>query len=201
MDRLGRFNSALLQSGSSINYIELKILANILADHLQTILPILICSELSYAVKGRTIQDSLHMVHTIAEKVAGKAALINLDQSKTFDRVDYRFLEAVLPAAGFGFHFRRWIRFLYASPGVMVEVNGVRSRPFTLTPSIRQGFPLSPVLYVLTLEPLLRKLKAYSVLRGLTLPGSTEVDWYTAYAGDISVLVTNSAKKSEGTKL
>ena len=62
----------------------------------------------------------------------------------------------------------------------MVEVNGVRSEPFTLTRLIRQGCPLSPMLYILALEPFLRKLKANPVLRGLTLPGSSEVTRYTA---------------------
>ena len=68
---------------------------------------------------------------TIIEKDDGYAALINLDLSKAFDRVDHGFLEAVLSATGFGLHFRCWIRFLYASPGVMVEVIGVRSKLFT----------------------------------------------------------------------
>ena len=44
--------------------IDLKILAKILADRLQTVLPSLICPEQSYAVKGKTIQDSLHLVRT-----------------------------------------------------------------------------------------------------------------------------------------
>ena len=60
------------------------------------------------------------MVRTIIEKVDGNATLINLDQSKAFDRVGQSFLEAVLSADGFGLHFRSWIRLLYASPGVMV---------------------------------------------------------------------------------
>ncbi len=102
-------------------------------------------------MKGRTIQDSLHLVRTIGETVDGNAALI---KSKAFDRVDHAFLEAVLSSAGFGVDFRTWIRLLYASPGVMVEVNGVRSEPFTLTRSIRQGCPLSPMLYILALEPI-----------------------------------------------
>ena len=170
---------------------DLKILAKILADRLQTVLPSLICPEQTCAVKARTIQDSLHLVRTIVEKVDGNAALINLDQSKAFERVDHSFLDAVLSAAGFGLHFLTWIRLLYASPGVTVEVNGVRSEPFTLTRSIRQGYPLSPMFYILALEPFLRKLKVNPVLRGLTLPGSSEVARYTAYADDVSCHVVS----------
>ena len=179
---------------------DLKILAKILADRLQTVLPSLICREQICAVKGRTIQNSLHLFRTIVEKVDRNAALINLDQSKAFDRVDHGFLEAVLSSAGFGLHFRSWIRLLYASPGIMVAVNGVRSEPFTLTRSIRQGCPLSPMLYILALEPFLRKLKANPVLHSLTLPGSSEVARYTAYADDVSVLVTSSAEVEEVSK-
>ena len=141
-----RFTRGIVKLLRKMLNTDLKILAKILANRLQTVLPSLICPEQTCAVKGRTIQDSLHLVRTIVEKVDGNAALINLDQSKAFDRVDHAFLEAVLSAAGFGIDFRTWIRLLYASPGVMVEVNGVRSEPFTLTRLIRQGCPLSPML-------------------------------------------------------
>ena len=105
-----------------------------------------------------------------------------------------------MSSAGFGVDFRTWIRLLYASPGVMVEVNGVRSEPFTLTRSIRQGCPLSPMLYILALEPFLRRLKANPVLRGLALPGACQVARYTAYTDDVSVLVTSSAEVEEVSK-
>ena len=83
----------------------LKILAKIEAERLQTTMLNLICPEQTCAVKGRTIQDSLHMVFIIIEKINGHVALINLNQSKTFDRVDHGFLEAVLSAIGFRLHF------------------------------------------------------------------------------------------------
>ena len=50
------------------------------------------------------------------------------------------------------------------------------------------------MLYILALEPFLRKLKANPALRGLTLPGSSEVARYTVYAEDVTMLVTSSAK-------
>ena len=105
-----------------------------------------------------------------------------------------------MSVAGFGVDFRTWIRLLYASPGVMVEVNGVRSEPFTLTRSIRQGCLLSPMLYILASEPFLCKLRANPALRGLTLPGTSEVARYTAYADDVSVLATSRAEVEEVSK-
>ena len=173
---------------------DLKILAMIPASCIQTVLPSLICPEQTWAVKGRTIQDSPHLVCMIVVKVNGNAALINLDQSKVFDRVDHGFLEAALSAAGFGEHFRTWTRHLYTSPVVMVEVNGVSSEPSPLTRSIRQGLTLSPLLYIVALEPFLQKLKVKPALRSLTLPGSREVARYTAYADYVSVLVTSIAE-------
>ena len=62
---------------------DLKILVKIQVNRLQTVLPSLICPEQTCAVKGRTIQDSLHCVGTIAEKVDRNTALINLDHCCT----------------------------------------------------------------------------------------------------------------------
>ena len=173
---------------------ELKILAKVLSGRLQVVLDKLIGPEQTCAVKGRSIQDNLHLVRTIIEKVDNGAALIKLDQSKAFDRVDHRFLESVLSAAGLGHDFRSWIRLLYASPSAVVEVNGVKSKPIILSRSIRQGCPLSPMLYILALEPFLRKLKANPTLRGIKLPGSSTSARYSAYVDDITLLVASNAE-------
>ena len=148
---------------------DFKILAKILEDCLQTVQPPLIGPE----------QDSLYMIRMKIENVNSGAMLIKLDQSKTFNSVDHGFLEAVLSAAGFELHFRSRIHFLYVSPGVIVEVNKVRSKPFTLSRSISQGCPT--------------QVEDERGHRDLKLPSASVVARYTAYADDISVLVTSSA--------
>ena len=82
---------------------ELKILARVLTNRLQLVISDLIGPEQNYSLKGRSIQDKLHLVRQILEGKENdtEAALINLDQSKAFDRVDYRFLATVLETAGF----------------------------------------------------------------------------------------------------
>ena len=85
--------------------------------------------------------------------------LISLDQSKAFDRVDHRFLATVLETAGFKPEFRRWISMMYHNPQAVVQVNGRHSRGFAIEHLVQQGCPLSPLLYVLALEPLLCRLR------------------------------------------
>ena len=48
---------------------------------------------------------------------------------------------------------------MYRNPQAAVQVNGRRSRAFEIELSVRLGCPLSPLLYVLALAPLLRRLR------------------------------------------
>ena len=169
---------------------ELKILARFLANRLQRVISDLIGPEQTFAVKGRSIQDNLHLIREVLEGIEDdtEAALISLDQSKAFDRVDHRFLATVLETAGFQTEFRRWISMMYHNP----QVNGRRSRIFAIERSVRQGCPRSPLLYVLTLEPLLRRLRDERTgpsLRGIPFFSSLAAR-VSAFADDITVFVS-----------
>ena len=88
---------------------ELKILTWVLAIRLQLVISDLIWPEQNYTVKGRSIQDNMHLVCKILEglKDDTEATLINLDQSKAFDRVDHQFLVTVLETARFKPEFHK----------------------------------------------------------------------------------------------
>ena len=171
---------------------ELKILARVLANRLQLVISDLIGPEQNYALKGRSIQDNLQLIREIIEGIKDddEAALINLDQSKAFDRVDHQFLATVLETAGFDPEFCKWISILYHNPQAVVKVNGKCSKAFVIERSVRQGCPQSPLLYVLTLKPLLRRLRDEGVrpaLRGIPLAGSV----HARISDDITVFVSN----------
>lgn len=61
-----------------------------------------------------------------------------------------------------------------------------------MTRGIRQGCPLSGLLYALSIEPLLVMLRKQ--LCGFSFPGSLDVDSIklTAYTDDITVVIKNS---------
>ena len=86
---------------------------------------------------------------------------------------------------------------MYHNPQAVVQVNGRRSRVFAIERSVRQGCPLSPLLYVLALEPLLRRLRDERTspsLRGVPFadPLTARV---SAFADDISVCIPPSGYK------
>ena len=78
-------------------------MSQVLANRLQVIISDQIGLEQTYAVKGRSTQDNLNLIREVLEggEDGTEVALISLDQSKAFDRVDHRFLASVLETAEF----------------------------------------------------------------------------------------------------
>ena len=73
-----------------------------------------------------------------------------------------------------------------------MQVNGKCLEAFAIERSVRQGCPLSPLLYVLALEPLLRKLRGGAenlALRGIPFAGCPRAK-VSAHADDITVFVS-----------
>lgn len=80
------------------------------------------------------------------------------------------------------------IKILAAYPSAKVRVNGTLSDAFPIRNGTRQVCPLSPILFVLTLEPLLRKLTLIPDITGIRSP---EKEYkYAAYADDILLFLT-----------
>ena len=77
-----------------------------------------------------------------------------------------------LKKMGFGPSFIRWVRVLYSKARCSILVNGYSCPVFYPTHGVRQGSPLSPLLYVLTMEVLACNLRAHPDLVGIKIPNS-----------------------------
>lgn len=75
---------------------------------------------------------------------------------------------------------------LYQTPMARIAVNGSLSDSFTLQQGTRQGCPLSPSLFLLTLEPLMQDIKLNADIKGVGF-NKTEVK-LAAYADDIPIV-------------
>lgn len=73
---------------------------------------------------------------------------------------------------GLGHRMMSWIRAIYSRPSAIVKVNSFLSNPLEITNGTHQGCPLSPLIFVLTLEPFLRTIRANVDIEGLSISAS-----------------------------
>lgn len=98
-------------------------------------------------------------------------------------------MQSTLEAMGLGPKVTHWIKALYNQPTAKVKVNGVASGPFEMHNGTRQGCPLSPLLFVLSLEPLLVMIRQNLDFRGITI--GEEEHKLAAYADNILFFISN----------
>ena len=99
---------------------------------------------------------------------------------------------ATLSKMGFGPSFLHWVRLFYTDVQSCVNVNGYLSPFLVLSRGVRQGCPLSPLLYVLVLEVLAVNIRANSRITGLSNPGSlAPLAPISQYADDTSLIVNS----------
>jgi len=127
-----------------------KLLALFLANRLNPVMSTLVSPGQYSSVPGRIIFDNIHGVR-LAQLLATlqniDAAFVFIDSEKAFDRVEWAFLWDVLDTMGLPQGFIAMFRALYQGASARVRVNGHLSAPFELTRGVRQGCPVSPLLY------------------------------------------------------
>ena len=69
-----------------------------------------------------------------------------------------------------------------------LQINGFLSKQITVKRGIRQGCPLSPLLYVVYLEPILKYIEINDEIEGIGSPGLPRPIKYLAYADDVIIL-------------
>jgi len=171
-----------------------KLLALFLANRLNPVMSTLVSPGQYSSVPGRIIFDNIHGVR-LAQLLATlqniDAAFVFIDSEKAFDRVEWAFLWDVLDTMGLPQGFIAMFRALYQGASARVRVNGHLSAPFELTRGVRQGCPVSPLLYVLSLEPLRQYLDARNrAFVSLWLPPDVSPSF--AYADDLAIITEAS---------
>jgi hypothetical protein len=82
--------------------------------------------------------------------------ICKLDLKKAYDHVNWSFLLYLLKRCGFGERWRGWIEWCISSVWFSILVNGTPEGFFNISRGIRQGYPLSLLLFVLVMEALSR---------------------------------------------
>ena len=177
-----------------------KLCARVLAGRLLKVIHNVVHPDQTCGVPGHFIGENVALLRDVAQfasETGTPLAILSLDQEKAFDRVDCHFLLAVLRRMGFGPSFIDWVKLLYTDIRSAILVNGYTSDWFFPSRDVRQGCPLSPLLYVLSIEVLAANLRAHPDIVGLSLPGiPSPLPVLSLYADDTSVIVTSDRATS-----
>jgi hypothetical protein len=133
----------------------LKIITKQLANRLQKeIIPLIHQNQYGF-IKTRTIQDCLawafEYLH-ICHKSKKEIVIIKLDFEKAFDMIEYKAIIDMMKHMGFGDLWISWITNILTTASTSVILNGVPGKNIICKRGVRQGDPLSPLLFVAAAE-------------------------------------------------
>ena len=128
-----------------------KVLARRLAPHMKE----LVKQNQSAFIQTRLIHENYNAVQLAAKLLHRNkipSTLIKVDIAKAFDTVNWRL--NLLQHLGFSRWWLDWISLILSSASTKVILNGSPGRRICHARGLRQGDPLSPLLFVLVVEGL-----------------------------------------------
>ena len=169
-----------------------KILTKALAIRLQKVIPSIINYDQVGYIKDRYIGENVRIIFDLLKYCdinEIEAFLIQVDFEKAFDSIEWPFLFKCLESFNFGENFCKWIKIFYNDISSCVGNNGHYSKYFKLKRSIRQGCPISALLFLLVAEMLAIKIRNDPNINGITI-NETEYK-LSMMADDTTLIVTN----------
>ena len=164
-----------------------KAMLNRLKPHLDTILH----HSQSGFTPGRRAEDNItNMLYTIdrikdATNAYYGVAIIDFD--KAFDRISHSYLEKLLNYQQFPSNFVHLVMQFMSNQTAHIHINNTNSAPFALNAGVRQGNPLSPALFNLAIDPLLKALAHHLV--GIQVHNSVTSYKVAAFADDLAIIM------------
>ena len=101
-------------------------------------------------MQGRNILDGVVILHETVHEMHRKklnGVILKIDFEKAYDKVKWSFLQQTLRMKGFSAEWRAMIHNFVSGGSVAIKVNDDVGRNFQTKKGLRQGDPLSPILF------------------------------------------------------
>ena len=135
------------------------------------------------------ICKSINVIHHINRTKDKKHLIIFIDADEAFDKIQQPFMLKTLNKQGTDGTYLKIIRAVYDKPTANIIQNEQNLEAFHLKSSIRQGRPISPLLFNIVFEVLARVIRQEKEINGIQI-GREEVK-LLLFANDMTVYLEN----------
>lgn len=140
-----------------------KCITKLIAFQLNKVLPNIISCNQGAFVSGRSILQNILVCQDIVKIYRKgqlqKCCMMKLDLRKAYDTLEWGFIEEMLYGLNFPEHLTKLIMTCITSPTFTLLINGGTVGFFKSKRGIRQGDPMSPLIFVIAMEYLSRIMK------------------------------------------
>ena len=148
--------------------VDYKILTGCIANRIKKILDTIISKEQSGFVPGRYIGENIFKLSSIMEYCQMEnidGMLVLVDFQKAFDFLSWDYMEYVLNKFCIPEYIIAWVKIIYNDRNTACVLNnGWKSDFFKVQRGVKQGDPLSPLLYIICGEMLANAIKNYKAI-------------------------------------
>jgi hypothetical protein len=187
--------------------VSFKIFTKVATNRLNKVAKTVVSPTQTAFMPGRNIMEGVVILHETIHELHTKkknGVIFKIDFEKAYDKVNWSFLQQTLRMKGFSPKWCRWVEYMVIGGSVGIKVNDDIGPYFQTKRGLRQGDPMSPILFNIVadmLTLLINRAKADGQIRGI-IPNLVDDGLsILQYADDTIIFIDHDPEQAKNLKL